>query len=95
MGVNADISNKTQNASSFMSASSSEYHLVAGSPAIDAGVSPGTAGTYNLAPQYEYNEPAGNQPRVVSGAAIDAGAYEFRSSPAAAAPAAPSNLRLH
>jgi hypothetical protein len=95
VGVSADTSNKALNASSFMNVSSSDYHLAAASPAIDAGVSPGTGGTYNLEPQYEYSEPAGNQPRVVNGTAIDAGAYEFRSPPAAVAPVAPSKLRLH
>jgi len=94
IGASADGSNKTLNASSFISVSSSDYHLAAGSPAIDAGVNPGTAGTYNLAPQSEYIEPARNQPRVISGTAIDAGAYEYSSSPSAASPAAPSNLRV-
>ena len=94
IGITADASNKALNASSFISASSGDYHLAAGSPAIDAGANPGTAGAYNLAPQSEYFEPAGNQPRVISGTAIDVGAYEFSGSPAPASPAAPSNLRL-
>jgi hypothetical protein len=93
-GITADASNKALSASSFINVPSSDYHLAAGSPAIDSGVNPGTAGTYNLAPQAQYIEPAGNQPRVISGTAIDAGAYEFSSSPSAASPAAPSNLRL-
>jgi hypothetical protein len=92
-GVNADASNKTLTASSFINVSSSDYHLAAGSPAIDAGVNPGTAGSYNLAPQSEYVEPAGRKVRVTSGSAIDVGAHEFGSSPSSS-PAAPTGLSL-
>jgi hypothetical protein len=94
IGITAGASNKTLNASSFISVSSSNYHLAAGSPAIDAGVNPGAAGIYNLAPQSEYIEAAGNQPRVMSGTAIDAGAFEFDGSQSLA-PAAPAKLSLH
>ena len=93
VGVNADASNKTLTASSFINVSSSDYHLAAGSPAIDAGVNPGTAGSYNLAPQSEYVEPDGRKVRVTSGSAIDVGAHEFGSSPSSA-PAAPTGLSL-
>ncbi len=88
IGVISDASNKVLNASSFVSVLSSNYHLAVGSPAIDTGVSPGTAGTYDLNPQSEYVEPAANHSRIISGTAIDVGAYEF-SSPASAAPVAP------
>jgi hypothetical protein len=94
IGITADASNKALTASSFINVSTSDYHLASGSPAINAGVNPGTAGTYNLTPQLEYVEPAGNQPRVTTGIAIDAGAYEFGSSASVTAPAAPSNLTL-
>ena len=94
IGISADASNKALAASSFINVSTSDYHLASGSPAINAGVNPGSAGTYNLAPQSEYVEPAGNQPRVTTGTAIDAGAYEFGSSPSVTAPAAPSHLTL-
>jgi hypothetical protein len=87
IGITADKSNKALNASSFISVSSGNYHLADGSPAIDTGVNPGTAGTYKLNPQSEYVQPAGNQPRARSGTAIDVGAYEFSSSSSAAAAA--------
>jgi hypothetical protein len=93
IGVTADATNKALNSSSFINPSSSDYHLAAGSPAIDAGVDPGIAGTYNLAPQSEYSEPAGSQVRVIHGGAIDLGAHEFGSSPLSA-PAAPSGVTL-
>jgi hypothetical protein len=94
IGISADASNKALTASSFINVSTSDYHLASGSAAINAGVNPGTAGTYNLSPQSEYVEPAGNQPRVTTGSAIDAGAFEFGNSPSVTAPAAPSNLTL-
>ena len=74
---NPDVSNKQLTASSFVNAAGGNYRLIAGSTAIDGGVNPGVAGTYNLAPQWEYVEPAGKVARVQSGATIDAGAYEF------------------
>jgi hypothetical protein len=61
--------------SAFVSAG--DYHLVAGSMAIDHGVNPGMAGAYDLTPRWQYVEPAGSQARTVVGPAIDVGAYEF------------------
>jgi chitodextrinase len=79
-GGSTDLSsNKTLTSSTFVSAANSDYHLVSGSPAIDAGVAPGTAGTFDLTPQWEYVDPANRTARNIVGA-IDAGAYEFGSS---------------
>jgi chitodextrinase len=76
IGPAADSTNKTLTPSSFVNSSQGDYHLVAGSAAIDGGTNPGSDGTYNLTPQYEYVEPASQTPRLVSGV-IDSGAYEF------------------
>jgi hypothetical protein len=54
-----------------------DYHLAKDSPAINKGTNPGTAGEYNLAPQYEYVNPLSAVPRSVVGPAIDIGAYEY------------------
>ena len=54
-----------------------DYHLVAGSPAINAGSPPGIASNGTpLDPVSEYVHPAQVQPRSIS-EVIDAGAYEF------------------
>jgi hypothetical protein len=57
-----------------------DYHLAAGSPAIDAGTDPGTGGGRSLAPEFQYVHPAGAEPRAPVGA-IDIGAYEFGNAP--------------
>ncbi|PYV44930.1 MAG: hypothetical protein DMG06_04505 [Acidobacteria bacterium] len=77
-GGSTDLSsNKTLASTSFVSASSGNFHLIAGSSAIDAGIDPGSAATFSLTPQWEYVEPAGKQARVISGGGLDVGAYEF------------------
>jgi chitodextrinase len=76
IGVTADNTNKTLTASSFANVSQGDYHLVAGSPAIDGGTNPGLDGTFSLTPQFEYVEPASQTSRHVD-AVIDSGAYEF------------------
>jgi hypothetical protein len=60
----------------FVSAAGFDYHLTAGSPAINAGVDPGSDGTFSLAPVFQYVHPACAEGRVAVGA-IDIGAYEF------------------
>jgi hypothetical protein len=54
-----------------------DYHLLPGSPAIDAGTDPGIGAGYDLAPISQYLDPADGEPRSMSGAAIDVGAYEY------------------
>jgi hypothetical protein len=54
-----------------------DYHLVAGSPAIDTGVDPGMAGAMALSPSSQYVQPTALEPRATVGSAIDVGAYEF------------------
>jgi hypothetical protein len=53
-----------------------DYHLPAGSPAVDAGVDPGSAAGFDLTPKYQYVHPLGRESRRQTGA-IDIGAYEF------------------
>jgi hypothetical protein len=54
-----------------------DYHLTAGSPAINMGTDPGTVGTVNLTPTSQYVHPISRQDRPVNGP-IDIGAYEFQ-----------------
>ena len=79
IGVSADSSNLILNDADFVNVSSGDFHLSTGSSAIDAGVGPGSAGAFNLNPRWEYVEPAQKRARVMSGVAIDIGAYEFSS----------------
>lgn len=75
-GATTDLSsNKLLTATDFMNGNAGDYHLVSTSTAINAGVAPGSAGTYDLAPMFEYVEPASKIARALSGV-IDVGAYE-------------------
>jgi hypothetical protein len=60
----------------FVNAAGFDYHLVTGSPAINAGIDPGADGTFSLAPAFQYVHPACAEGRAAAGA-IDIGAYEF------------------
>jgi hypothetical protein len=53
-----------------------DYRLSSDSPAIDAGVRPGPAGSYLLVPESEYVHPAGAGPRHNDGS-VDIGAHEY------------------
>lgn len=53
-----------------------DYHLAAGSPAIDAGANPGSANGITLTPTWEYIHPMNRETRLIVGM-IDAGAYEY------------------
>ena len=54
-----------------------DYHLAAGSPAINKGTRPGEAAGYDLTPRHEYVHPMLDGTRTVVGSAIDVGAYEY------------------
>lgn len=56
----------------FVDAAGFDYHLTAGSPAIDVGGDPGAN-----APTEQYVHPTATEARAVVGAAIDVGAFEF------------------
>jgi hypothetical protein len=60
----------------FVNRAGYDYHLLAGSPAIDAGTAPGTAFGFSLVPSMQYVHPVQSVARAVSGSSIDAGAYE-------------------
>lgn len=53
-----------------------DYHLTAGSPAINAGIDPGAANGQSLAPVWEYVHPLSCVARAVHGI-MDVGAYEY------------------
>jgi hypothetical protein len=67
-----------------------DYHLQAGSPAIDAGVDPGHRGSISLTPQDQYVHPSCAEGRTTTGSAIDIGAYEFNGTTGIFPPHAPS-----
>ncbi len=56
-----------------------DYHLTAGSPAIDVGVDPGMGGGMSLTPALQYHHPSSSDSRMLVGAAIDVGAFEHGS----------------
>lgn len=60
----------------FVDRAAFDYRLTSDSPAIDAGVDPGSAGGMPLAPAYEYVQPLELRPRQRVGP-LDAGAHEF------------------
>lgn len=62
----------------FVDATSQNYYLAAGSPAIDAGgFDAGSAFGQSLSPDQQYLHLATSQPRPINGTARDAGAYEY------------------
>jgi hypothetical protein len=61
----------------FVNRAAFDYRLTAGSPAINAGVDAGTAGSVSLQALYQFVAPAAREPRAAVGAP-DAGALEFR-----------------
>ena len=67
-----------------------DYHLKAGSPAIDAGVDPGQADGISLTPAYQYVHASCSEGRTTAGSAIDTGAYEFNGGNGIPPPNAPS-----
>ncbi|HKW97010.1 MAG TPA: choice-of-anchor Q domain-containing protein [Bryobacteraceae bacterium] len=56
----------------FVNAGNFDYHLLAGSPAIDGGTD-----LRAFDPTFEYLHPACGEQRITTGAAIDIGAFEF------------------
>jgi hypothetical protein len=61
-----------------------DYHLLGGSPAIQAGADPGVGAGQPLNPDYEYVHPTGSEVRTTVGI-IDIGAYAY---PPSSAPGA-------
>ncbi len=69
-----NVSTSTPN---FIDGANYDYHLESTSQAIDQGVSVGSVNGVSLTPTEQYFDPLTSEPRVVGGAAIDAGAYEY------------------
>ncbi len=61
----------------FMNRAAYDYRLLAGSPAIDHGVTPGTGVGFSLVPTLQYVHPTSIATRTTAGSAIDRGAYEY------------------
>lgn len=57
------------------------YRLTANSPALNAGIDPGSFNNVSLAALYSYLHPMGRTARWYSGSAPDVGAYEFLTTP--------------
>ncbi len=68
--------NYSGNDPQFVNAASFNYRLKSGSPAIDAGIAPGSGAGQPLAPTEEYVHPTGSTSRPVV-SIIDIGAYEW------------------
>jgi hypothetical protein len=68
--------NYSGNAPMFVDVANFNYRLQSGSPAINAGIDPGTGAGQSLVPVDEYLHPTANVPRRIGGL-IDIGAYEF------------------
>ncbi len=83
--------NLVTNSPGFVNEAGGDYHLAAGSPAIDAGTNPGSANGFSLTPVAQYVAPLTETPRVTNGSAIDIGAFEYL--PPVSPPAAPSGLK--
>lgn len=87
-GTAVEANNFSGNAS-LANPASFDYHLLAGSPAIDAGADPGQGGGVSLTPVFQYVHPSCAEGRTTTGAAIDIGAYEFNGGNATPPPNAP------
>jgi Big-like domain-containing protein len=61
----------------FMNRAAYDYRLLAGSPAIDHGVAPGSGSGFSLTPTLQYVHPTATVARVSRGSGIDRGAYEL------------------
>ena len=70
--LNANLTSDPQ----FANRAGYDYRLTPGSPAINAGVNPGTAAGFSLTPLYEHVSPVCAEGRNPVGA-VDIGAYEF------------------
>lgn len=75
-GTVTQATNLTTSAPNFVSIGSFDYRPTSTTPGIDQGSAPGKAGTFDLAPVYQYVHPSNRELRPVRNA-IDIGAYEF------------------
>lgn len=75
--MSGNFVNATQGDPMFENVATYDVRLKTGSPCIDTGVDPGSAGSQSLAPAWQYVHPSGRASRAIVGSAIDVGAYEF------------------
>ena len=75
--ASATLANNFSGNPLFVNQANFDYHLTAGSPAIDAGTNPGSANGFSLTPAFDYVHPACGETRSIVGSAIDIGAYEY------------------
>jgi hypothetical protein len=80
-GPGENLNNLISQRPGFVNAADFDYHLIPASPAIDAGIDPGSANNFNLKPAGHYVHVANGQKRAVI-KALDIGAYEFGASTA-------------
>jgi len=92
-GASTPPNNLVTNNPEFVDRTNFNYHLTAGSPAIDAGIVPDSANGVDLTPVWQHVYPAGKKERKIVGKAVDIGGYEFGvGSPGAEFFSPPSNL---
>lgn len=71
-----------------------DYHLLPSSPAIDAGVDPGSIDGFSLLPAHEYRHPTGSRPRA-DVPPVDLGAHAYQPATGVRAAAGiPSSIHL-
>ena len=75
-GMPTLVGNLSTQAPGFVDQAAYDYHLVAGSPAIDIGMDPGVSTTMSLMPIAQYVQPVMTATRTAVGP-LDVGAYEF------------------
>lgn len=75
-GVLKQKNNLITNSPGFYNQEARNFYLTASSPAVDAGIDPGSVNGFSLIPRYQFQFPAAAVARPVSGA-LDAGAYEY------------------
>jgi hypothetical protein len=75
-GSATQVSNLSTTAPMLVDIDNYDYRLLSGSPAIDAGSDPGSAGDDNFAPVYQYVHPTNRNDRPAD-ALMDIGAYEY------------------
>jgi Right handed beta helix region len=76
--ASARLSHNLSGSAMFVDPGNHDYHLQSDSPARNFGVKPDTVDGYSLVPVYQYVHPACFETRSTTGAAIDAGAFEYR-----------------
>jgi hypothetical protein len=92
-GASTPPNNLATNNPGFVDRANFNYHLTAGSPAIDAGIAPDSANGIDLTPVWQHVYPAGKEERKIVGKVVDIGAYEFGiGSPGAESFSPPSHL---